>query len=52
MERYSKKTDPNFGTNGPTFKSSIKAGGTLIPLGEIPGLKSVEEMAKRGRVEE
>ncbi len=31
----------------PTFKSTIKPGDTLIALGEISGLKTVEEMAKR-----
>ncbi len=32
----------------PTFKSRIKPGDTLIALGEISGLKTVEEMAKKG----
>jgi uncharacterized protein with PhoU and TrkA domain len=29
----------------PTFRSSIKAGDTLIALGEIAKLKNLEEMA-------
>jgi voltage-gated potassium channel len=34
----------------PTFKSTIKPGDMLIALGEISGLKTVEEMAKKGRL--
>jgi len=33
----------------PTFRSTLKAGDTLIALGEISKLKVIEEMAKAGR---
>jgi len=32
----------------PTFRSKIKAGDTLIALGEISKLKGLEEMAQTG----
>jgi voltage-gated potassium channel len=33
----------------PTFRSTLRAGDTLIALGEISKLKAIEEMARSGK---